>query len=130
MPAPLLRAALLAAAAAAAGCSFHRTDINDPTLPGRAERVVPGETKAADLPGILGSHPVNFIALPDGSRLLVYTYGQSKSEGLSLVVVSISRTNTAIDTAFFLADPSGVVREKWVGVNSKDVPWEWWAFGE
>lgn len=122
--------AILALAAALAGCSWSRTVVNDPAIRERAAAVVPGTTTAADLPGILGSEPLSFIEVGDGRRLLVWGYGESKTEGLNLVVVSFSRTNSGLDTAFFLVDADGVVRRKWVGTNSRDLPWEWWAFGD
>ena len=122
--------ALLLLAAAAAGCSWSRTVVNDPSTPDRAAAVVPGATTADELPGILGSDPLSFIEVGDGRRLLVWGYGESKTEGLNLILVSSSRTNSGLDTAFFLVDAEGVVRRKWVGTNSRDLPWEWWSFGD
>ncbi len=122
--------ALLALAAVLAGCSWSRTVVNDPSIREKAEAVVPGTTAAADLPGILGSEPLSFIEVGDGRRLLIWGYGESRTEGLNLVVVSFSKTNSGLDTAFFLVDAGGIVQRKWVGTNSRDLPWEWWAFGD
>jgi hypothetical protein len=117
-------------AALAAGCSFNKVDVNDPEIPDRAEAVVPGTTTRDELVAALGSEPVHFIQLKDGSRLLVYAYGQSKSNGLSLGIVNFSKTNTGIDTAWFLVGPDGVVRDKWVGDACRGLEWDWWPFGE
>ena len=112
------------------GCSWSRAVVNDPSIRERADAVVPGTTTADDLPRILGCEPLSFIEVGDGRRLLIWGYGESKTEGLNLLVVSFSRTNTGLDTAFFLVDAAGVVRRKWVGTNSRDLPWEWWSFGD
>jgi hypothetical protein len=122
--------ALLVAVAALAGCSWSRTVLNDPSTPDRAATVVVGTTTAEELPRILGSNPLSIVEAGEGRRLLVWGYGESKTHALNLVVVAFSRTNTGIDTAYFLVDRDGVVRRKWVGTNSRDLPWEWWSFGD
>jgi hypothetical protein len=104
--------------------------VNDPSIPERAEAVVPGTTTAEELPGILGSEPLSFLEVGDGRRLLIWGYGESKTEGLNLLIVSFSRTNSGLDTAYFLVDAKGTVSRKWVGTNSRDLPWEWWSFGD
>ena len=133
MPTVLRRGRLLGLAllsAAALGCSWSRTVVNDPSTPDRAAAVVPGTTTADELPRILGSEPLSYIEVGDGRRLLVWGYGVSKTEGLNLLVVSFSKTNSGADTAFFLVDKEGVVLRKWVGTNSRDLPWQWWSFGD
>ena len=69
------------------------------------------------------------ILLPNERRLMIYNYGQSKTKGLTLILFNVAKTNVAIDTAIFLVDADGTIEESWVGDNSLDVPWEWWAFG-
>ena len=128
MPRSASLAALLAAALG--GCSWSRTVVNDPSIRERADAVVPGTTTADELPGILGSEPLSHLEVGDGRRLLIWGYGESKTEGLNLLIVSFSRTNTGLDTAYFLVDGKGTVSRKWVGTNSRDLPWEWWSFGD
>jgi hypothetical protein len=68
---------------------------------------------------------------PIGKKLLyAYAYGDSKTAGLSLILINISKTNTGIDTALVLTDENEVVQQVYLGEQSADLPWEWWAFGD
>jgi hypothetical protein len=115
---------------AATGCSWNRAMINGPDFLARAEQVVVGETTKQELPAILGSTPLTWIETGDGREVYVYSYGQSKREGFNLILLQIGKTNTRIDTAYFVVDKDGKIVNKFVGTNSQDVPWEWWAFGD
>jgi hypothetical protein len=111
------------------GCTFHRAQINVADLEQRATAVQPGRTTVAELETILGG-PATSITPIGGKLLYVYTFGDSKTAGLTLILLNISKTNTAIDTALFLVDENDVVEWMGIGRNSSDVPWDWWAFGD
>jgi hypothetical protein len=111
------------------GCSWGRQQINQADLESRVTGVVPGQTTAAELERMAGGPPTSITPIGQ-KQLYAYTFGDSKSEALTLLIVNIGKTNTGLDTALFLIDENGVVESSRVGTNSKDLPWEWWAFGD
>jgi hypothetical protein len=127
LPARLAGAALLLATSA---CSWGKTVINEPDFLTRADQVIVGQTKREQLPEILGSTPLTWIETGNGTDVYVYTYGQTKTKGFNIILLGISKSNTRIDAAYFVTDKDGIVSKKFVGTNSKDVPFEWWAFGD
>jgi hypothetical protein len=121
--------ALAGVALALGGCSWGRQQINQADLEGRVSGVVPGQTTAAELERMAGGPPTSITPI-GRKQLYAYTFGDSKSEALTLLIINIGKTNTGLDTALFLIDENGVVESSRVGTNSKDLPWEWWAFGD
>lgn len=115
--------------AAVGGCGFNRLQINQADLPERVSGVVPGQTTLAELEEMAGGPAISVTPVGD-KRLYTYTFGDSKTKGLYLILLNISKTNTGIDTASFLVNQDNVVEAVQVGKNSEDVPWEWWAFGD
>jgi hypothetical protein len=111
------------------GCSWGRQQINQADLETRVARVVPGQTTVAELEELAGGPPTSITPIGQ-KQLYAYTFGDSKSEALTLIIVNIGKTNTGLDTALFLIDENGIVESSRVGTNSKDLPWEWWAFGD
>ena len=129
----LRRAARLAGAAlllATSACSWSKTVVNEPDFLARADQVVVGQTRREQLPEILGSTPLTWIQAADGTDIYVYTYGQTKAKAFNMILLGISKSNTRIDSAWFVIDKDGLVSKKFVGTNSQDVPFEWWAFGD
>jgi len=116
--------------AALAGCGFNRANINHADLPTKVAGVVPGQTTLAELEQMAGGPATAITPVGDGKRLYTYTFGDSKTKGLYLIVLNISKTNTGIDTASFLVNQDDIVEAMQVGKNSEDLPWEWWAFGD
>lgn len=112
------------------GCVFARAQLNAADLEERVARVVPGATTMAEVEEAIGGPATSITPLGGGKLLHVYAFGDTKTAGLSLIVLNVSRTNSGIDTAFFVVNTDGIVEEKRIGQNSKDVPWEWWAFGD
>ena len=47
-----------------------------------------------------------------------------------MILINISKTNSAIDTASFLVNENNIVEWMQVGNNTEDLPWEWWAFDD
>jgi hypothetical protein len=126
----LLAVALLSALAVAlGGCSFNRAQVNKADFEHRVARVVPGQTTLAELEAMAGG-PATSITPIGNKRLYAYTYGDSKTAALTLILLNISKTNAGFDTALFLVDENNVVEWAGVGKNSKDLPWQWWAFGD
>jgi hypothetical protein len=111
------------------GCTWGRQQINQADLENRVAGVVPGQTTAAELEKLAGGPPTSITPIGQ-KQLYAYTFGDSKSEALTLLIVNIGKTNTGLDTALFLIDENGIVESSRVGTNSKDLPWEWWAFGD
>ena len=118
-----------AVVAALGGCTWGRQQINQADLENRVAGVVPGQTTAAELEKLAGGPPTSITPIGQ-KQLYAYTFGDSKSEALTLLIVNIGKTNTGLDTALFLIDENGIVESSRVGTNSKDLPWEWWAFGD
>jgi hypothetical protein len=111
------------------GCGFNRQQINQADLPQRVSGVVPGQTTLAELEQMAGG-PATSITPVGDKRLYVWTFGDVKTKGLYLILLNISKTNTAIDTGIFLVNENNVVEWMQVGENTEDLPWEWWAFGD
>jgi hypothetical protein len=120
--------AILVLVTALSGCGWNRQQINHANLPDRITGVVSGQTTLAELESMIGG-PATAITPVGDKRLYTYTFGDSKTEGLYLILLNISKTNTGIDTASFLVNQDNVVEAMQVGKNSEDLPWEWWAFG-
>jgi hypothetical protein len=116
-------------ATALAGCGFNRHQINQADLPTRVAGVVPGQTTLAELEAMAGG-PATSITPVGDKRLYVYTFGDAKTKGLYLILLNISKTNSAIDTGIFLVNENNIVEWMQVGENTEDLPWEWWAFGD
>jgi hypothetical protein len=119
-----------ALAIALGGCTFNRAQINQADMAQRMAGVVPGQTTIAEVEAMAGSSPTSITPLGDGKSLYAYTFGDSKTAALFLILLNISKTNAGFDTALFLVDENGVVEWSGVGQNSKDLPWQWWAFGD
>ena len=79
---------------------------------------------------MLGSPPNNVIAVGGGRTVYLYAFGDSKTEGFNIILLEITKSNVGIDSAIFIADRNGVVQESYVSNNSRDLPWEFWAFGD
>lgn len=112
------------------GCTFSRTRTNVDDFYDRIDRVVVGKTTAEQLIDILGSPPNNIIDVAAGRRVLLYTFGDAKTSGLTLIVLNITKTNVGIDSAIFIVDPDNVVEEVRYSTNSQGLEWDWWAFGQ
>jgi hypothetical protein len=127
----MMRISLAAAVVVIAlgGCTWGRQQINQADLERRVAGVVPGQTTVAELEQMAGGPPTSITPIGQ-KQLYAYTYGDSKSEALTLLIINIGKTNTGLDTALFLIDENGVVESARVGTNSKDLPWQWWAFGD
>ena len=98
---------MAALALLAGGCIWNRAKVNDASVAERVAQVVPGKTRAADLP----------------------RYGDAKTEGFSLILLTLTKTNSAFASVYVLADAQGVVRRV-QATPPPEVAWETWPFGE
>ena len=73
--------------------------------------------------------PNNIIPAAGGKTVFLYTFADSKTGGLNLVIFNTRKTNVGVDTALIIFDKNGVVEQVNVSENSKDLEWDWWAFG-
>ena len=122
-------AALAAVALVASGCSFARGQLNMKKFREALPEIELGKTKISEVEERVG--PATSIT-PVGNRLVyAWVYSDSKTQGLTLILLNISKTNTGFDVAHFLVRPgTGVIDEIKLGKNSTAVDWEWWAFGD
>jgi hypothetical protein len=119
------------------GCTFARQRINDPDIGNKVRaaksggKLENGVTTTKQIVEMLGSPPNGILAAPNGNgRVLLYTFGQGKTKGLTLLIFNVVKTNIGVDTALFFMDNDGKLMNHFVSTNSEDLPWEWWAFGE
>ena len=111
------------------GCAWQRGRTNIADLHNRVDQVQPGTTTSAQLLNILGSPPNNIIALPEGRSILLYTFGDSKTNAFDIIFLRFAKTNVGIDSALFTMK-DGVVESTSIGTNSRDLAWEFWPFGD
>jgi hypothetical protein len=121
--------ALCASLFLAGGCMWSRVKINSADVTSRAGAVKPQVTKAQDLQKLVGQPPSNILPLKSGKQIYVYTCGESKTKAFDIILVSVSKTNTRMDSTYVLVNEQGVVEAVETGAAS-EIPWEWWAFGE
>ena len=112
------------------GCTFSRAQINAADLEQRVANVVPGTTRIEEVERMIGGPATSITPVGTDHLLYAWTFGDSKTAGLTLIFINIMKTNSGIDTALFLVDEGGVVEEAKIGQNHKEVGWQWWAFGD
>jgi hypothetical protein len=125
---PLTSLLLLAAMTATTGCMFSREQLNVADFPSQVASIQPGRSTLADLEALVG--PATSVTPIGDKRLHVYTFSDSKTMGFNIIVFGVSKTNTGFDTALFLVDSRNVVESFAVTENSKDLPWQFWSFGD
>ncbi len=110
------------------GCIWNRTKINDAAVRDRARTIVLGKTHAEQLPKIMGIAPSSMIPLRDGRTVYVFAYGDAKTEGLSLLLVTLTKTNSIFTAVYVVTDAKGIVRNIYRSPEL-DAEWETWPFG-
>jgi hypothetical protein len=111
------------------GCAMHRSRINIEKPFARFAKIQPNVTRADELEGILGTAPSNIVPVGADKQGWVYSYGDSKSWTLGIILFNIQKTNTGVDTAVVIVDQAGYVDRVIAGSNSKNVGWSPWPFG-
>ncbi len=112
------------------GCTFMRHDINAVHLHDKIKHLETGKTTADELQTMIGSPPQSVLFTDDDERVWIYSFGQAKTAGLTLILFNTLKTNMGLDGALFLIDKDGVVKKQIVSNNSRDLPWEWWPFDD
>ena len=112
------------------GCAVIRLDINAVDFHERAGNVEVGKTTSDELRTMIGSPPQSVLFTDDDETVWIYSFGQAKTAGLTLIVFNTLKTNMGLDGGLFLIDKDGIVKKKIVSTNSQDLPWEWWPLDE
>ena len=120
---------LVAAVLATSGCSFGRAQLNMKRFQQTLPTIEPGVTHISVVEQAVG--PATSIT-PVGDYLVYsWVYSDSKTQGLTLILLNISKTNTGFDVAHVRVRAADFIIEGVkLGKNSTEVDWEWWAFGD
>lgn len=121
---------LLAIAPLLGGCIWTRAKVNDASVRERAARIVPGKTQAAELPRLMGAMPSAVIPLKDGRTVYSFAYGDAKTEGFTLILLTLTKTNAHLSAVYALVDAAGVVQRVQASPEPETLAWETWPFGE
>ena len=124
-----LNAICLCALLLSSGCLWSRVKINDTDFPVKARMVKSNVTTAKDVLKIMGQPPNSVISLKNGRHVYVYNSADSKTKGLNLIFIIITKTNSRADSTYFLINADGVV-ESVSTAKPGELPWEWWAFDD
>lgn len=110
------------------GCIWNRMKMNDPEIVTYAKNIIPEKTKVSELKSLLHAEPT--IKMPaKGGEQFVYTFSDSKSEGLMLLLVNFTKTTTTASSLFIEAGTNGIVKAVHIP-HSPEPAWEFWPFGE
>lgn len=122
--------ALLAVLPLLGGCIWTRAKVNDASVRERAARIVPGKTRAEALPRLMGAMPSAVIPLKDGHTVYSFAYGDAKTEGFTLILLTLTKTNAHFSAVYALVDAEGVVQRVQASPEPETLEWETWPFGE
>ena len=128
----MMKSAKLAAAFAAflcGGCMWGRMQVNDPTIVERAANIRIGVTRGAEVPKLLGAEPM--MRMPGKeTKLMGFSYADTKSNGLMLILFNFTRSSTVADTLYVETDAqSDIVRRVYIPPR-RDLEWRFWPFGD
>lgn len=113
----------------ASGCMWGRVRTNDPQIVARARNLTPRVTKEADLADILGAQPT--MRIPGkGTTLNAYTFADTKSHGLMLIVVNFVRSQTVTETLYVETDSASGLVTRVLPPAPHEIDWRFWPFGE
>lgn len=111
------------------GCMWGRMQVNDPDIVLRARAIRVGETTADQLPVLLRAEPT--MRLPGKDRqILGYTFSDTKSNGLVLILLNFSKTQTVAETLYVEVDSATQVVRKVHVPSRPDIKWDWYPFGK
>jgi len=104
---PIFLALLAALAAFAPGCALGRTSVNDPISAAALERLVPGQSTAADVVALLGA-PTDVVQLGKRSAYR-YEHEKTKRAAALLLLVVVFNQDTRQDRVWVFFDENGVL---------------------
>ncbi len=111
------------------GCLWGRMRMNDPSITERARLIRVGRTTGAQLADILKAEPTMRLPGKDAT-LYGYTYGDTKTHGLMLVIVNFTRATAVTDTLYVEVDPKTDLVRKVHVPPKREIEWEYWPFGD
>ncbi len=121
--------AVIAALAMTTGCSWSRNKINDTTIVSRQQLIQVGTTPIADVPSILAAAPSAIVPLPSGGNQYSFVFGDSRTNGLNLILFNFAKTNLVTSAIYITSDKDGIVNHVSQS-HTADPEWQWWPFGE
>lgn len=110
---------------AAQGCMWSRVKVNDETLPDRLAKVQTGMA-LKDVIALARCQPSAILPSKEG-RILIYNTGDTKTEGLMLILVNVMKTNMSLESTYLFLDANDRVT-KILRSGSQEPEWEFWAF--
>lgn len=111
------------------GCLWGRMRINDPTVVERARGIKVGQTRGVDVPRILHAQPT--MRMPGKERLMYgYTFGDTKTEGLVLLLFNFTRSSTLAETLYVEVDAKSDMVTNIYIPPARDLEWRFWPFGD
>lgn len=110
---------------AAQGCMWSRVKVNDESLPARLAKVGKGMS-LEDVLTIARCQPSAILPSKEG-RVVIYNTGDTKTEGLMLILVNVMKTNMSLQSIYFFLDANDRV-VKILRSKSQEPEWEFWAF--
>lgn len=110
---------------AAQGCMWSRVKVNDECLPARLAKVETGMS-LEDVVTFARCQPSAILPSKEG-RILIYNTGDTKTEGLMLILVNVMKTNMSLESTYFFLDANDRV-VKILRSGSQEPEWEFWAF--
>lgn len=120
---------LLALCVGTSGCIWNRAKINDPTIVEYVSRIKVGRTPIVQVPHLLGAVPSSITPLSTGDTVHAFSYGDTRTNGLNLILFVFTKTNVSTSAIYVTADDKGVVKQ--VVTTPFHAPeWESNPFGE
>lgn len=110
---------------AAQGCMWSRVKINDESLPTRLAKVGKGMS-LEDVITLARCQPSAILPSKEG-RILIYNTGDTKTEGLMLILVNVMKTNMSLNSTYFFLDSEDRVTRV-LRSGGQEPEWEFWAF--
>jgi len=110
-------------------CTFARNHVNNPHFPSLANQIKEGTTTSDQLVSTLGG-PNAILPAGEGSEIYLYTFGDGKTGGLNLIILSFQKTNLGVDSGYFVVNKDKVVTRKMVSTHSQQLDWDWWPFSD
>ena len=113
----------------AGGCMWGRMQVNDPTIADRAAAIRPGVTRSSEVPAILQAQPMMRMPGKD-TTMQGYSYADTKSGGLMLVLFNFNRSTTVADTLYVEIDNRTDLVTRVYIPPRRDPEWRFWPFSE
>lgn len=111
------------------GCMWSRVKVNDPGIVARSHAVKVGVTRENDLEKLLLAKPTMRIQGKD-THTLAYTFSDTKSNGLMLILFNFTRSTTVAETLYIDVDSATGKVRKVHRPRIPEVEWRFWPFSD